>query len=126
MKLLKSLNILVVDDEQDLREAMAEYFKMFGANTFCAEDGLVAQQILKSEKIDVVFTDMRMPNCDGMGLIHAINKMQNRPQVFVCSGAHGLTEEHLLSLGVLKIFNKPFDSRELVNAVLALKTKLSG
>jgi DNA-binding NtrC family response regulator len=125
MKLLQSLNVLVVDDEQDLREAMADYFKMSGANTFCAEDGLVAQKILKSEKIDVVFTDMRMPNCDGMGLIQAINKMQNRPEVFVCSGAHDLTEEHLKSLGVLRIFNKPFDARELVNAILALKSKLS-
>jgi two-component system, response regulator YesN len=125
MSPLANLNILVVDDEQDLREAMADYFAMVGAKTFTAENGIRAQEILSKESIDVVFTDIQMPKCNGIELIKAINHLPNKPEVFVCSGAHNVSADYFKSLGVLEVFNKPFDTRELVNAIHALKNKVS-
>ena len=51
-----------------------------------AQNGEQALQILKKEQIDLVFTDMKMPVMDGIGLMQQINQMEKKPQIVALSG----------------------------------------
>lgn len=75
--------ILVVDDEVLIRLVIAEYLRECGFRVFEAADGDEAIKILQSAElpIDLVFSDVQMPNLDGFGLARWIR--ENRPQIQV-------------------------------------------
>jgi len=55
-------NILIVDDEKNIREGLGIALKKDGHNIYLASDGIDALKILKNEEIDLVITDLKMPN----------------------------------------------------------------
>ncbi len=61
--------ILIVDDEQSMREWMRILFQREGFDVLVAEDGVVARDLVGREYIDVVLTDIRMPRLDGLELL---------------------------------------------------------
>lgn len=70
--------ILIVDDEHNTREAMARYLKLrFDVTT--AADGAAAIDLLRHEDFDLVLTDLRMPNADGMSVLDAARSKACRP-----------------------------------------------
>lgn len=75
--------ILVVDDEILIRLVIAEYLRDCGFRVFEAADGLEAIKVLQSAEwpVDLVFSDVQMPNLDGFGLARWIR--ENRPEVRV-------------------------------------------
>jgi CheY-like chemotaxis protein len=79
MKSLKDATVLVVDDEDELREIFVDEFRAIGAKVFEARQGVEALEILRREKIDVLLSDVRMPGGDGISLIRNIDK-EIRPQ----------------------------------------------
>lgn len=118
MKSLMNVTVLVVDDEDDLREIFVDEFRDIGAKVFEARQGAEALEILKREKIDVVLSDVRMPGGDGISLIRNIDKeIRPKPILFLCSGFSEHSYEEMRGLGVIEVFGKPFEWRQIVSAV---------
>ena len=70
--------ILIVDDEHNTREALARYLRGRSSVTTAA-DGEVAIELLKERNFDLVLTDLRMPNADGMSVLEATRSKADRP-----------------------------------------------
>ncbi len=110
--------ILVVDDEADLRKALLFDFKRLGYSVLEAGSGREAYGIITSRKIDLVLSDIRMPDGDGVELLRAIQKLErDRPLAILFTGFTDLSLEDPYDLGALAIFPKPFDRKSLISAV---------
>src|SRR5512134_2042758 len=67
--------ILIVDDEQSMREWLRILFQRDGFDVVIAEDGLAGRDIVAREYFDVVLTDIRMPRMDGVRLLQAVREL---------------------------------------------------
>lgn len=82
-----SLRILVVDDEQIIREPMCEFMKKFFAEVVCAENGEDAlKKYHENGPFEVIFTDVRMPKMTGLELIQKIKSVSTPLFIAVASG----------------------------------------
>jgi CheY-like chemotaxis protein len=66
------IRLLVVDDEADIREMLARHFRFLGLDVFTAANGRAALDILRAEKIDIVISDIMMPEMNGIELLRAL------------------------------------------------------
>src|SRR5207237_4170584 len=78
--------ILVVDDERVIREILTDFLEMEGYHVSTAGDGQEAIAKLASEPVDLVVTDLKMPNLGGIELIDHISKMKTQPVILVMTG----------------------------------------
>ena len=119
-KLLQGKIILLADDEEMLRECINDLFTSRGATVIEAKNGVQAFELLKKNRVDIVFSDVRMPGGDGITLIRQIhNSLHYKPAVFLCTGFMDITIEEAIALGVLRVFQKPFSSDEIIQVVAA-------
>lgn len=110
MSKLSNVSVLVVDDEEALREIFAEELTYLGARVYCAKNGEQALQLYKQHSIDVVISDVRMPGGDGLQLVKDITSLTKPvPKIFVCSGYMDKTTDEISQMGVVEVFAKPFD-----------------
>jgi DNA-binding NtrC family response regulator len=117
--------ILIVDDELNMRLVLSAMLKKEGYEVASASDGREALQILKSSKIAVVVTDLKMPDIDGMELLNHISEQHPEIPVIMIT-AHGTvaTAVEALKKGALDYITKPFDIDELKNVISkAMKTR---
>lgn len=115
---LQDKRILLVDDEDFLREVLCEIFNSHGAITRSAENGTIAFDLLKSDHFDAVISDIRMPGGDGLSLAENINtRLHYRPKVFLCSGFNDIPPEKTETLDVVEIFSKPFSVDKMIESV---------
>lgn len=84
----KNANILIVDDEAELRSLLARIMELEGYQVFTAENGTVALKKIGQENIHVVITDVQMPRIDGIELIEKIKKQSPATEV-ICLTAYG-------------------------------------
>lgn len=113
-----NIKILIVDDEELIREILSEAFTLHGAIVDMAESGSEGVKMVQNKSYDFVITDMRMPNGDGFFLLENIKNLNiPKPKLFVCSAYNDLTEEKIKDLRILKIFTKPFELNLLLSAV---------
>lgn len=113
----KKLTVLIVDDDIDIVELVDEEFRSSGYLTYTAQSGNEAIEVLKEKKVDVIISDYKMPDGNGMDLLKHINKMKHKPAFYFVSGHSDLTSEECESAGALKFFTKPFDLTELINQI---------
>ena len=114
----KDLTILIVDDEAGLRKALRFDFKRGGFNVLDAACGKDAFEIVKTQKVDVVLTDVRMPNGDGIELLDNIKAMNpDVPVVMFITGFADISMEDAYNKGADAVFAKPFDRKKLLAAV---------
>lgn len=113
----KNLTVLIVDDEPDILELMEEEFKYCGFGTLTAICGNDAVKILGDNSVDVVVSDYKMPNGNGMTVLSQVNKMDSRPFFYFVSGQADVSVEDALSAGARKFFSKPFDLDELIKEI---------
>ncbi len=117
--------LLVADDEKNLRKVLVEQLTRDGYDVIAAEDGEMAKEMLAEHHIDLVITDLRMPKVDGMELLRwALADDPDRPVVMIT--AHGTvdTAVEALKLGAFDYVTKPFDKLELRRIVeKALKAR---
>jgi DNA-binding NtrC family response regulator len=117
--------VLIVDDELNMRLVLAAMLKKEGYAITSAADGLEALQILKSNKMDVVVTDLKMPHLDGMELLLRITEQYPQVPVIIIT-AHGTvaTAVEALKRGALDYITKPFELDDLKNVISkAIKTR---
>ncbi|MCH3920091.1 MAG: sigma-54 dependent transcriptional regulator [Sphaerochaeta sp.] len=109
------MNVLIVDDEEDIRNSLQQYLKLDGIDGDVAENGLSAQRILREKPYDAVLVDLKMPGMDGQQLIEWLRKEGYRMPVIMMS-AHGEITDAVTALkeGAQDYVVKPFDPEELV------------
>lgn len=112
-----NLMVLIVDDEPDILELMEEEFRYCGYQTITAVCGNDAIKILESQHIDIVVSDYKMPNGNGMAVLSHVNKMGQRPVFFFVSGQADVSTEDAVRAGAKKFFSKPFDLDELIKEI---------
>ena len=121
--------VLIVDDEPNLRKILSAQLTRDGYDVLTAEDGEQGLHLLREHHIDLVITDLKMPKVDGMTLLkRALEEDPELPVVLVT--AHGTidTAVEALKRGAFDFVTKPFDKDEVRQIVAkALKTReLSG
>ena len=117
--------ILVVDDEVNMQVVLRAMLKKEGYEVRTALDGREALKVLADDAIDVVVTDLKMPNLDGMGLLERVAAEYPTVPVIMIT-AHGTvaTAVDALKKGAFDYITKPFEQDELKNVVLkAIKTR---
>jgi two-component system, NtrC family, response regulator AtoC len=117
--------ILVVDDEPNLRRVLSAQLERDGYDVHAAEDGEQALAILKEHHIDLVITDLRMPRIDGMELLRRAQKLDAELPVVMIT-AHGTVDNAVeaLKTGAFDYLTKPFDQLEVRTIVAkALRTR---
>ncbi|MBC7713516.1 MAG: response regulator [Rhizobacter sp.] len=113
----KNLMVLIVDDEPDILELMEEEFRYCGYQTLTAVCGNDAIKILDLKHIDIVVSDYKMPNGNGMAVLSHVNKLAKKPVFFFVSGQADVSTEDALRAGAKKFFSKPFDLDELIKEI---------
>lgn len=118
MRSLTGKKILIVDDDDLLREVMCDVFTIEGADVSQADNGIKALNMIQGQKYDAVISDVRMPGGDGITLAKNISEMTGyKPLVFICSGYNDLNLEKAQQLNIQNIFEKPFDHKSMIQEV---------
>ncbi|MBI3107787.1 MAG: sigma-54-dependent Fis family transcriptional regulator, partial [Candidatus Rokubacteria bacterium] len=106
--------VLVVDDEKSMRELLAITLERQGYEVSVAEDGEVAIQAVRRDGFDVIITDLRMPNADGLQVLRAAKEHTPETVVIVIT-AVGSTETAVeaMKLGAYDYITKPFKLDEI-------------
>jgi two-component system, cell cycle sensor histidine kinase and response regulator CckA len=112
--------ILIVDDEENIRNATEATLKQFGYTTVTAGDGAEALAIYTEQRdnIGAVITDIAMPNIDGPTLVRSLRKLDPKLKIIAMSGL--LNEEQaaeLQDLGVRNFLLKPFTAETLLKTL---------
>ncbi len=118
-------NVLVVDDQKNMRATTAMLLREAGHVVAEAEDGAAAMQRVRQETFDVVLTDLRMPGLDGMAVLRGVRAASPQTQVIVMT-AYGTIESAVEAVrqGAHDYISKPFQSEELLLRVgRALETR---
>ena len=111
--------VLVADDEENLRRVLRAQLQHDGYEVHCVADGAAVLKALGKHHIDVLITDLRMPKLDGMQVLKAVGgRFPNVPVIMIT--AHGTvdTAVEALKLGAFDYVTKPFDRAEF-RAVVA-------
>lgn len=106
--------ILIVDDEEGLREGLSKLLEDEGYTVECAEDGEKAIEIVRSTHIDLMLTDMRMPGMSGIELLKQVRKIREEIGVIILTG-YGEIESYIeaMNFGAMEYVSKPFKVNEL-------------
>lgn len=114
----RGMKILVVDDEGDVCRGLAEFLKEHGYDVVPAVGGVDAAERLEISRYDLVVSDIRMPDLDGIQLLRKLKGMPADTE-FIMMTAYGSKETVIesLRLGAYDYIEKPFDMEEMLNAV---------
>jgi len=114
-------NILIVDDDRAARQQLQRSLTSNGFTVIEAANGRIARGILAEREIDLVVTDIFMPECDGFELIAAIRDMNRSVPVIAMSDHEGWTGLNFFDaandLGAAAVIEKPFRSAILLRLV---------
>jgi nitrogen regulation protein NR(I) len=110
--------ILIADDEPNLRRVVGAQLQRDGYDVLFAEDGEQALETLAENHVDVLISDLRMPKLDGMQLLKRVVESNPELPVIIIT-AHGTvdTAVEALKLGAFDYVTKPFDRTEFKNVV---------
>lgn len=113
--------ILLIDDMKGVRRAVSAVLKRAGHTIVEADDGGVGIELLKSQRFDLVITDMLMPTHDGMEVLLFLEQLSNRPRVLAISGGGSqVSADEAFMLARSKAdatLAKPFDNADLLAVV---------
>ncbi len=112
--------ILVVDDEPSIRQALSALLQTLGYRTLSAEGGAQALERLRDEAggVDLILTDMTMPKMTGLELAHQVHAQWPGLPVVLCSGfSDQISAEGLRAEGIREFVHKPFTAAQVAGAL---------
>ncbi|HEY0297788.1 MAG TPA: response regulator [Arachidicoccus sp.] len=112
--------ILLIEDNAEIRENMAEILELAGYNTLTAEDGKIGVSLAIEHKPDLIVCDIMMPVLDGYGVLHMLHKndnLANTPFIFLTAKSERAEIRKGMEMGADDYITKPFDGTELLNAI---------
>ena len=113
----KPPRILIVDDEEDLLEMLKFEFEFQGFNVILSTGGDAAFATFQKEPVDVILSDIRMPNGDGISFLKKMKEFAPEIPFFFMSGYSEISEDDAIALGAKAYFVKPFDLPEVVERI---------
>lgn len=114
--------ILLIEDNQDVRENTAEILTLAGYQVSIAPNGKAGVEKALQERPDLIICDIMMPELDGFGVLHILNKNTDTatiPFIFLTAKAEKTDMRKGMTLGADDYLTKPFDDTDLLNAVEA-------
>jgi two-component system, NtrC family, response regulator HydG len=112
-------NVMIVDDDQDLAESLAEFLEMSGCSVTTAANGKEAVLGHGKQDFDVTFMDVRMPIMNGVDSFFEIRKLKPDAKIVMMTGFKEAIVTKALEAGAAGLLNKPFD----IEAMLAIVDK---
>ena len=113
----EEIKILLVDDEKQFVDTLAERLAMRGFSARVAYDGPQALKAVE-EPTDVIVLDLRMPGMDGFEVLRSVKKSNPQVQVIILTGHGGDAEEQTAyRMGAYNFLKKPMDIGELQNSI---------
>jgi len=114
----KKISILIVDDEESVRESLTLWFTEDGYRVDCAENAKQALSILESDVFDIILTDLKMPGMDGLELLQRI-KTLNKDSIIIVMTAFATVDTAVKALkeGAFDYVTKPFDPDDLSHLI---------
>jgi response regulator RpfG family c-di-GMP phosphodiesterase len=110
-------DLLIVDDDWQVRQVLHEIFLSAGYNCLLAQDGREGLEVFKAARPPMMVTDLKMPNMDGIALLQAVRAIDPDAAVIVLTGAADVkTAIDSLKLGAYDFIMKPVNVDELVIA----------
>lgn len=120
------MKILVVEDDNDLNYLVTYYLKDSGYEVYSTSNGLDALNIFYENSIDLVFSDIMMPLCDGYELARNIREINlNVPIIFASARDDKPSKQIAYKAGIDDYITKPYDLDELVFKIKALERRLN-
>jgi CheY-like chemotaxis protein len=119
VKKLEGFKILVVEDDPDLREIVADDFSMAGGDVHWAESGNKALKMVLAGRYDFILSDMRMSDGDGRYLAQKILEIPvgRRPVFFLYSGFNDLDAQQVQQLEIREVFCKPIRPSQMIDSI---------
>ena len=118
--------ILVVDDEERIRQMIKKYANFEGHEVVEAADGMEAVKLCKEQDFDIVIMDVMMPELDGFSACREIRKFKNVPMLMLSARGEEYDKIHGFELGIDDYVVKPFSPKELMMRVAAIVKRSSG
>lgn len=112
--------ILLIEDNDDIRENTAEILELANYKVITAANGKEGVEMALEHLPDLIVCDIMMPVLDGYGVLHAIHKnelVKNTPFIFLTAKTERTDQRKGMDLGADDYITKPFDGTELLNAV---------
>ena len=118
---MPACSILIVDDEPGIRELLSMILEAAGHSVIAAEDGIEAPKVMASREINVVITDLLMPERDGLEFITEIRAKYPKVKIIAMAGGGHIARDSYLRIarnfGAHIILEKPFTQANVLGAI---------
>jgi len=111
------LNILIAEDEKDIRNLLKLQLEEEGYSVFATKDGIEALEVIQNNVIDLALLDVMMPRLDGFNLLRKIRQTSNLPVIFLTARGDDMDKILGLGIGADDYLVKPFCMAELLARV---------
>ena len=121
---MEQYNILIVEDDKEIRDGIEIFLKSQNYNVFKAADGVEGLEVMEREKISLAIVDIMMPRMDGVTMTMKLREKYDFPVIMLSARGEEYDKLFGFELGIDDYVVKPFSPKELmarVNAVLARK-----
>ena len=120
------MHVLLIDDERAIRRALKEILEFEGCQVTEAENGAQALQLIKDHTFDLIFSDVKMPQMDGLELLDAIQTLGVETPIIMISG-HGTVETAVACIkkGAFDFIEKPLDLNRILVLLRQVKDRNS-
>lgn len=112
--------VLLIEDNDDIRESTAEVLELADFTVFTAENGKKGVELAQSSLPDIILCDIMMPELDGYGVLYLLSKNETTadiPFIFLTAKAERTDMRRGMEMGADDYLTKPFDDIELLNAI---------
>jgi len=117
---LQKRTVLLIEDNDDIRESTAEILEMADFTVFTAENGKKGVELAQLNPPDIILCDIMMPELDGYGVLYLLSKNESTagiPFIFLTAKAERNDMRKGMEMGADDYLTKPFDDIELLNAI---------
>ena len=119
-------SILVVDDEETIREVVRRYLELEGFQVYEAADGFEALDAIKTHHPDLIVLDLMLPGIDGLSLTQHLRQDREIPIIMLTAKSEASDRIRGLDLGADDYITKPFSPQEVVSRVRAVLRRVDG
>lgn len=120
------MKVLIVDDEEMIRNVLKEYVEFEGSEAFEAADGMEAVRMCRDNDYDIILMDVMMPRLDGFSAVKEIRKTKDTPVIMLSARGEEYDKLFGFEIGVDDYVTKPFSPKEVMARINAVTKRRAG